>query len=125
MDLIAADRRTDVLLHISDHQIVSGIVIDVGPLLGVVHAIGQVSHQHDLHSVARKLPKPKGPSKDAHVGMHADHDDLFDLPALQDRPNLISFVADVVFARIDDDRRVLRFPRQIRIAPERLEFVGP
>ena len=106
-------------------QVVPREVIDVGPTGRVVHAVGQVAHQHRRDAIADQLPQSKRAPQHAHVGVHPRHDHPLDAPGLQNVPDFIPLVGDVVFLAINLDQGRLGFPGGARVASLGFEFLDP
>src|ERR1041385_4841099 len=73
-DLVARDRRGHELLDVLDDQLGALVVIDVGPILRVVHRVGHVAHEDDVLAVLGQLTQAERSAEDAHVGVHAEDD---------------------------------------------------
>jgi hypothetical protein len=88
-DLIAGDGGTDEAFDVRNDQVISGEVVHEGPATGVVHAIGQIPHQHDIEAGTNLPPESEGASQHAHVRVDSDKDHIFDLLVFQDVPDFI------------------------------------
>src|SRR5262249_11511486 len=107
-----------------DNIVCAGEVADVGPALGVVHGIGQVADKDGLLAVFYHLAQAEGPTEHAHVGMHAGEHDMVNASLLEDAPDLVALVADVVAVFVS--RTVALFlPGRAGVAALLLEFLGP
>ncbi len=89
---------------------------DVGPAGGVVHGVSHVSHQDNIFSIPCHLPQAKGAPQDTHVGVNTGQHYIFDLLLVQDIPDLVTTVADVVFLLFFGDSSVLSLPGHVGIA---------
>ena len=72
------DGGTNVSLDVFHHQVETGKVIDVGPHFMIVHQVGHVAHQHDVHSDSPHGAKTERTTDDAHVGVDAGEDYVLD-----------------------------------------------
>jgi hypothetical protein len=108
-----------------DDSIGTTAMTDVGPPLGIVHRVSQISHQDDVEPMLLELPQPKWTSQYTHVGMHATKQYMFDRASFENVPDFFARLADVVLIRIDLDRFDLTHPRPFRVTPHAFKSLGP
>ncbi len=76
--VLTADCWTPKGFDVGNNETRAFIVTHVGRHCGIVHAIGQITAEHDIDSPADHLLDSKGAVEDAHVGVNThDHDVLY------------------------------------------------
>ena len=110
-EIRAGDGGTPVFFNMFNDQIVTGEVADIRLHFRVVHRIGHIAHQSDVHPLIDHLPDRKWPTEDAHVGVNTHHDHVFNPTAAHQTIGLIR-IGDGV-AVMDFDGGNLPGPRAI------------
>ena len=95
------DCGTPVLFNVLNDQIIPREVADKWLHGGVVHRVGHVAHQCNIHPLIDHLPDRKRPAEDTHVGVNTHHDDIFN-PATFHQPEGFVGIGDrVTFVNFD------------------------
>src|SRR5207247_2456472 len=63
----------------------------------VIHGVGYVPREHDVHSQPNLLANTERPSQHAHVGVHTHHHYVLNPPLAEEAVDFLAAVADAVF----------------------------
>src|SRR5690606_11275465 len=88
------------------HHLGTPGMADKGRLAGVVHGIGEVAGEDDVHAQPDHLPDAEGPAQHAHVGLDTHYGDILDPFLDAEVVELVAAVADPIEAE-DVDPLVL------------------
>ena len=98
-----------MLFDVFNDEVGALVVGDVGGVFGVVHGVGKVAEEDAFDAPFGHLADGEGAVENAHVGVDAGDEQVFDAAEFQGAVDLFSFVGDEVVGA-DFDSGVLAGP---------------